>query len=248
MTFPNDMHRHPKIKRLPVEVRWVFVEMNGEARIADNDGRFLQEDAEFLWEKEHLEALLASHPTRPLLVRDGTDYVLREFAKHQQTRDEREAIAERNRENGKKGGRPRKNPSETDPKPTGLFGLPSGKQVEPKKTYSQSQSQSQSQSYQTTSYVTKSQSLDNRAREKTDELSHAAKTVAAQFGVDVERIQGKIFDQLGIALDLTGSLGVATHVLSKRATPPDKPTAYVLSSITRNPAEIEKHIYDSGLA
>lgn len=30
MTFPNDMHRHPKIRKLSVEGRWAFVEMVAE--------------------------------------------------------------------------------------------------------------------------------------------------------------------------------------------------------------------------
>lgn len=235
MTFPNDMHRHPKIERLPVEVRWTFVEMNGEARIADNDGRFAAEDAEFLWPEAHLRALLTSHPTRPLVVRDGTDYVIREYAKHQQTKAERDALTAKRAEAGRKGGLAKSQASASKSQADG------GK---PK----HSQSQSQSQSHQTSTYVSESQSLDNRAREETDELSSVQKGMAARAGLDVERVRGKVFDQLGIHLTLVNALALGNHILDKRATPPDKPTGYVLSSITRNPAEIEKHIYDTGLA
>lgn len=119
MTFPNDFHRHPKLLKLPPEIRWTFVEMNGEARIADNDGRFSAEDAEFMWPVEHLDALVHSHPKRPLVVRerDGGDYVIREYAEHQQTRAERERLAEISRQNGRKGGRPRKNPDQIQTEP-----------------------------------------------------------------------------------------------------------------------------------
>lgn len=119
ITLPIDIHRHPKLRNLPAEVKWAFVEMNCEARIADNDGRFAQEDAEFLWPAEVLAALVASHPTRPVVTRaENGDYVIREYAEHQQTKADRERLAEISRENGRKGGRPPKpkpNPAVTQP-------------------------------------------------------------------------------------------------------------------------------------
>ncbi|QMU97821.1 hypothetical protein FVO59_11845 [Microbacterium esteraromaticum] len=232
MTFPIDFHRHPKVVRLPVEVRWTFVEMVAESRIADDDGIIPAEHAEFMWPKDHLDALVGSHPTRPLVVRDGDFYVLREYAKHQQTRAEREALATKRAEAGRKGGLAKSQASASS-------GLADG--GKPK------HSQSQSQSHKTSTYVTESQSLDNRARETTDELSAVQKSMAARAGLDVERISGKVRDQLGIDLSLVNALALGNHILSKRATSPDKPTGYVLSSITRNPAEIAKHLYDAGL-
>lgn len=35
MTFPNDIHRHPKISRLAPEVRWAFIEIVAERATAD---------------------------------------------------------------------------------------------------------------------------------------------------------------------------------------------------------------------
>lgn len=86
MTFPNDMHRHPKLTRISVAARWAFVEMNGEARLNDNDGVFSAEDAEFMWSPDLLAELVDSHPTKPLVQRVDDTYVIREYAKHQQTR------------------------------------------------------------------------------------------------------------------------------------------------------------------
>lgn len=115
MTFPIDMHRHPKITRLSVTARWAFVEMNGEARLRDNDGVFDAVDAEHEWSKKVLDQLVASHPTRPLVQRVGETYRIREFGEHQETRADREARVERNRRNGGKGGRPKKeNPVGSD--------------------------------------------------------------------------------------------------------------------------------------
>lgn len=124
MTFPIDMHRHPKIERLDPAVRWTFFEMNGEARIADNDGTFLEADAEFMWPVDHLTALTNSHPSRPLVVHEDGFYKIRDYAEHQQTRAERERLAEVSRQNGRKGGRPRKNPEGTQPEPSQVSGAP----------------------------------------------------------------------------------------------------------------------------
>jgi hypothetical protein len=126
MTFPNDMHRHPKVARLSVEARWAFVEMNGEARLADNDGLFMAEDALYYWPVEILAELCSSHPTRPLVVHDGeaNTYLIRDYAEHQQTKAERERLAEVSRENGRKGGRPKSNPWETQTQPSETQGVP----------------------------------------------------------------------------------------------------------------------------
>lgn len=105
MTFPNDVHRHPKIMRLSLEARWAFIEMNGEARIADNDGVFSRDEAEFLWPQAVLDELCSSHPSRPLVVRDGETYVIRDYAEHQQTRAEREELSAKKAAAGAKGGR-----------------------------------------------------------------------------------------------------------------------------------------------
>lgn len=107
---------------------------------------------------------------------------------------------------------------------------------------------SPSPSPMTSTYVNESQSLDNRAREQTDSLSVVQQQMAARAELDVERIRGKVLDQLGIHLTLVNALALGNHICSKPKKWPNTPTPYVLTSITRNPAEIEKHIYDSGLA
>lgn len=106
MTFPNDIHRHPKITRLSLQARWAFVEMNGEARLADNDGLFSVEDALYLWPQEILDELCRSHPTRPLVVfdADAETYLIRDYAEHQQTRAEREELSRKRSSAGRLGG------------------------------------------------------------------------------------------------------------------------------------------------
>jgi hypothetical protein len=107
MTFPNDIHRHPKVARLSIEARWAFIEMNGEARLADNDGLFSADDALYFWSPDLLAELCASHPTRPLVVfdADAATYLIRDYAEHQQTRAEREELSEKRANAGRLGGK-----------------------------------------------------------------------------------------------------------------------------------------------
>ena len=128
MTFPNDFPWHYKVQRLPVEAKWAFVEMNGYSRMNDLDGIIPVEDADFMWTREVMDLLVASHPSRPLVLRDGENYVLRDYGEHQQTKAERERLAEVSRANGARGGRPRKNPDKTQPGSVGNPAEPGRKQ------------------------------------------------------------------------------------------------------------------------
>lgn len=101
MTFPIDFWRHPKVARLSDAAFRAFVESNGHSRILESDGRLEAEDAEFMWKKDVLDELVRSHPTRPLMVMDGADYVLRDYAEHQFTRADREKLTEQRSRAGK---------------------------------------------------------------------------------------------------------------------------------------------------
>lgn len=247
MTFPIDFHRHPKLKRLPVEVRWTFVEMNGEARIADNDGIFTHADAEFEWPVEHLAQLVSSHPTRPLVVKTDTHYVIREFPEHQETKASREERRAKNAANGAKGGRPRKNPLGTEPKPSGF---PVGTDSQPNGTQhkAESESESESEDYHSPS---KSQSSRNRASVSTDsfEISEVTRGIAARAGVkNLAGIARAIDERFGLRVDAFGAMTVCTHLLGKAKAYPQDADGYVLRCFELSPAEVERFIYDSGLA
>ncbi|WP_309668689.1 hypothetical protein [Microbacterium sp. SORGH_AS_0454] len=244
MTFPIDFHRHPKMTRLAPEVRWTFVEMNGEARIADNDGAFTHEDAEFAWPIDHLAALASSHPTRPLVIRTDTHYVIREFGEHQETRASREERQARNQANGAKGGRPRK---KTQSVPSGL---PPGTDSQANETQQKAESESESESEDYYS-PSKSQSLDNRARVSTDafEVSEVTQAMAARAGIrDLHAIAKAVAERTGIRVDPFGTMTLATHLLDKAKTYPQSPDRYVLGSIAKSPAEIQRFLYDANLA
>ncbi|MGH3703009.1 MAG: hypothetical protein ACRDT9_00130 [Agromyces sp.] len=243
MTFPIDFHRHPKLSKLPAEVRWTFVEMNGEARIADNDGRFAAEDAEFMWPIEHLEALVRSHPARPLVAREanGGDYVIRDYAEHQQTRDERERLAEKNRQNGSKGGRPRKNPTETQ-------SVTSGNPTEPNETQTKAESESESESRGLTLTTESSHVVD--ASVSTDSvLPPAVKALASAAGITrIEAIQDALWKHTKRDVRAEQAVIVARHLLSKVKGEAKAPQRYVIRAISLSPAEVQQYIDEAGLA
>lgn len=244
MTFPIDIHRHPKLRNQPAEVKWAFIEMNGEARLADNDGRFTKEDAEFLWSIELLDALVRTHPTRPLVYReeDGGDYVIRDYAEHQETRAARAARAEKNRANGAKGGRPRKNPEETDPKPSGLR---VGSDSQANGTQHKAESESESEDFYSPS---KSQSRDTRARVSTDaiEVPEMTRRLAAQRGItSLRSVVDAIHRHTSAQVDAVQAFQVAIWILDKAKNTPAAPQRYVTGAIAKSAAEIERHIFEA---
>lgn len=243
MTFPNDMHRHPKVSRLPVEARWAFVEMNGEARIADNDGVFSAEDAEYLWPIEVLDALVNSHPTRPLVVREGGTYVIRDYAEHQETRDAREKRRATNAANGAKGGRPRKNPVATEPKPNGF---PVGTESQPNETHDKAESESESELDVT--LTTESSPVVDAHVPTDSELSQAVKAIAAAAGItDVAAVVDVIRARTQREVAPEVAVGIARHLLGK-ARDPKVPQRYVVGAVSRSPLEVQKYIDENGLA
>lgn len=103
MTFPNDFWMHPKVAPLSVEAKWTFVEMNGYSRMQDLDGDIPESMAERLWDPSRLAELVESHPERPLVLhRDGL-YVIRDYARHQQTTSERDELREKRSKAGAAG-------------------------------------------------------------------------------------------------------------------------------------------------
>lgn len=242
MTFPIDLHRHPKLRRLPVEVRWTFVEMNGEARIADNDGVFDRAEAEFEWPIEHLDALVTSHPTRPLVVRTDTQYIIREFAEHQETRASREERRARNAANGAKGGRPRKNPGVTDSKPSGF---PFGTDPQPTVTQTKAESESESEDYYP---PLQRQSSTKRASVSTDavEVSDMTRRLASQRGVtSLRSVVDAILRHTGLTVTADQAYQVSMWILDKAKQAPAAPQRYVTAAIAKSPHEVQQHIHEA---
>lgn len=235
-TFPIDFHRHPKIRRLSTEAKWVFVEMNGEARIEKNDGRFSVEDAEFMWPVEVLTELTRSHPLRPLVVRDDDGYLIRDYSEHQFTTQDQERLAQISRENGAKGGRPPK-PKETH----------AGFEITQSKPESESESGLETG---LTTYVDESSHVPN-ARLETDSgfTSQIAERLAGQAGIiDANKLADVIRNTLSIDIHWDHLAAIVNHLVGKSKTPVKAQQAYAIKCIRDSPAEVQKFIFDSGLA
>jgi hypothetical protein len=122
MTFPIDFWTHPKVSRLSDAAFRAFVESNGQSRMRETDGVLEPDDAEFLWKPEVLAELCASHPSRPLMLRDGDDnYVLRDYAEHQFTKADRDDLSQKRADAAAKrwakhanAEQPHSNPEQTD--------------------------------------------------------------------------------------------------------------------------------------
>jgi len=246
ITLPIDIHRHPKLRNQPADVKWAFVEMNIEAVIAGNDGRFAAEDAEFLWPREVLDALVRTHPTRPLVVREhnGGDYVIREFAQHQMTTADRERRAEISRANGAKGGRPRRNPDGTQMKPGQV---PFATQAEPSGTQMKAESESESEDFYARS---ESQSRDTRARLSTDAIpvSDMTKRLAGQRGItSLRTVVDATYRATGLRITANGALQVSLWILDKARTAPAAPQRYVTGSIAKSPAEVAQFVHEQAI-
>lgn len=246
ITLPIDIHRHPKLRNQPAEVKWAFVEMNIEAIIAGNDGRFPAEDAEFLWSPDVLGALVASHPSRPLVYRDtnGGDYVIREFAEHQMTTADREKRAETSRANGAKGGRPRKNPEVTQTKPSRVS---VATQPEPTETRTKAESESESEDFYSPS---KSQSRSNRASVSTDsmEIPETTRRMAARKGItSLRTVADAIHRHTGVKVDAAGAYQVAASLLERAKDHPKAPARYVSAAIAQSPLEVQQFIHEHAL-
>lgn len=230
-TYPIDFHRHPKVTRLSVLARWTFVEMNGEARCAENDGRFSAEEAEFLWEKIALDELVASHPSRPLVMRVGDDYVIRDYAEHQFTKADREELSRKRAEAGAKGAAAKASKRQA-----------SAEQVLSK--VQQPPAESESGDFYSRS---ESQSLDNRARVSTDaiEVSAMTKGLAAQKGITSLRVVvDAVHRHTSARITADQAFQLCLLLLDKAKVWPDAEQRYVLACIRDTPAEVEKHLYE----
>lgn len=253
MTFPIDFHRHPKLQKLPVEVRWTFVEMNGEARIADNDGVFTVDEAEFMWPVDHLAALCTSHPSRPLVVRSEGRYVIRDYAEHQLTRDERERMAEVSRANGAKGGRPRRNPDETQTKPSRVSKITQPNPAETQKKanethpFAESESESEIEKDLLTDIGNDTQSSpDPNARTRgLDEVSEIVVQKARNAGIrDIRKLYPILAHTVQGALSPAAAVELAQVIADRSHHPVKDVDAYVATACRKSPEDVQ-HWYDT---
>lgn len=244
MTFPNDIHRHPKLSRISVDARWAFVEMNGEARINDNDGVFSVDDAEFMWAPEVLAELVGSHPSKPLVQRVGDTYVIREYAKHQQTKADREVLSQKRSEAGKAGAAARWG---NDGK-----AMASAKQVpgKPKQAIPESESESELPDLLLTESVSLGSNSDEKDltdSEEDPESVEACLRLAVGHNLELPRIIELADHHCARRITHQQALVLGQHITSKSKNRLKNPMSYVTSTFKNSAAEVQQAI-DRGMA
>ena len=99
-----DFFENPKVFPLSPAAKLAFLEMIAWSARTHTDGRIRQRLALAMWTPEIVEELLDSDPERPLLVEGENDYFIHDYAEHQQTTADIEAVREARRAAGRKGG------------------------------------------------------------------------------------------------------------------------------------------------
>lgn len=99
-----DFFENPKVFPLSPAAKLAFIEMIAWSARTHTDGRIRQRLALAMWTPEVIEELLDSDPERPLLVEGENDYFIHDYAEHQQTTADIEAVREARRAAGRKGG------------------------------------------------------------------------------------------------------------------------------------------------
>lgn len=224
MTFPNDFWQHPKIELLSDNAFRAFVEMNGYSRMQDLDGRIPVEVVKRRWKPRSVTELVNSHPERPVLLREGDEYVIRDYAQHQMTKASRDSLSEKRAKAGAKGGKARANAKQL---------------LEPEGKQNEAESESE---LETDDDITRD-----------PQTSHLGEVVASgtQYSDDlVERAEKRGILNLPathqllqkavgeVFLSPAGAIRLATAVADKAKEPVQKVDAYVASACRNSPDEV----------
>lgn len=105
--FTLDFPDSPKIKPLPVEAKWALVEMVCYSRRMRTDGFLSKPLAIAMWGASTCLALASNDADKPSLREVENGYLIHDFAEHQTTNAEIEALSEKRRAAGQKGGKAR---------------------------------------------------------------------------------------------------------------------------------------------
>ena len=99
-----DFFDSEKVFPLSPGAKLAFIEMIAWSARQHTDGRIRKRLALARWTPEVVEELLDSDPERPLLSEGENDYFIHDYAEHQQTTADIEAVREARRAAGRKGG------------------------------------------------------------------------------------------------------------------------------------------------
>lgn len=230
ITLPTDFDEHPKVALLSDAAFRTFIEMNLYSRRNELDGVIPFGIAIKRWNRKALNELELSHPDRPLVRFDGSEYTIRDYSEHQLTRADVEAIRTRNAENGKRGGRPKK----TESVSSGLA------KRNPNETQTKAESESESESEKKTDMTNDTQVSQERyvAGVSTDpEIASLAKFAGIK---NLEQLQTAFFRCCG-PISARGTVELAQTICSRAKNTVEKVDGYVLTAIQNTPDEVRYH-------
>lgn len=231
ITLPIDFDEHPKVALLSDSAFRTFVEMNLYSRRNELDGVIPFGIAIKRWNRKALNELEASHLDRPLIRFDGSEYTIRDYAEHQLTRADVEAIRSRNTENGKRGGRPKKTQSVSSGLATGL------RNQNPNETQTKAESESESDLEKKTDMTNDTQVSQERyvAGVSTDsEIASLAKFAGIR---NLEQLQ-TAFSRCCGPISAKGAIELAQTICSRAKRDVTKVDGYVLTAIQNTPDEV----------
>lgn len=248
MTLPIEFPEHPKVEPLSDAAFRCFIEMNAYSRRVDSDGVIPVSVAEKRWKRKVLNELVATDETRPLIVLDEDSYVIRDYAEHQHTKADRDALTAKRIEAGKYGAAKR---WQTDSKPI-ASAMANGhhlvKQTDSKpiaESESQSESELQLPRLNTQSYVNTPPTSDLTE----DEIGQLRirKNTYTEFGIsNPAQIQALIASLIHREVNEFSTFMIVMDILSRSKGQVKNGQRYVASSIKQSWAEIQKN-FDLGL-
>jgi hypothetical protein len=207
------------------------VEMNGYSRTQDLDGKIPVTVARAKWKPKVLKELESNHAERPTLTIEGADYVLHNYAEHQQTRAAREALAAKNAANGSKGGRP---PTRKPNKTQSVSGSPA--------TPKQSQSQSPESEIDRTDIGddTQSSHLPERASEG-PEWSEISLKNARYAGIGDHAALWRLLSAIVGPLSANGTVLLVEEITKRSKDPVKDVDKYIAVACRDTPHEVLWH-------
>lgn len=240
MTFPIDFPDHPKVKPLNVAAKWAFVEMNAYSRRQGLDGVIPIQTARAIWSRKVLADLVASHPTRPLLVLDGNDYLIRDYADHQLTTGDIDDLREKRASAGAKGGKAKATRQQPASKPL-ASAIAKGKQ-----TLAESESRSEIEKDLTDiGNEPQSSPVVDARTEGLDGFNEIVIQKAQRAGIrDIRKLYPLIARTVQGPLTAPAAVELAQVIAERSTRPVNDVDAYVATACRKTPEDVQ-HWYDT---
>lgn len=231
MTFPIGFDEHPKVAPLSDAAFRAFVEMNGYSRRNGLDGRIPVRAARAKWRGRALTELVESHPTRPLVLLEDDAYVIRDYAEHQFTTADLDDLHTKRAAAGAKGGAAKAAAlaKQVPARPRASALARSQHAV----AESGSESEESQDTHKNPPYSTV---RDEDDQPVLDPVIRAVVDVCAHHGVSLH------------PLHVARIRAFIDGRRSRRAAPPKIPVRYYPSAVESSWLEVEKLIFDEGLA